>query len=132
VAIGLNDLLKAEVKDYKYLDSDRFKTGFIAQDFYEIYPRAVNKPEDEKEDHWSIDYGQITPLIVKAVQELTAEVRSFMSWAKESIVVLFDSVDSNQKRIAELEKKNQKLESELSEIKNMLKQQSIQRAPASE
>jgi hypothetical protein len=48
--------------------------GIIAQDLYKIYPAAVHVgSEDVKKDPWGIDYGRLTPLIVKSVQELKAE-----------------------------------------------------------
>jgi hypothetical protein len=45
--------------------------GFIAQDLYKAYPEAVVVgDEDVKKKAWSVDYGRITPLLVKAMQEL--------------------------------------------------------------
>ena len=68
---GLSDLMKIEVTDYYFKeDSKRLRTGFIAQQLYEHYPEAVAKGgDDEKTDPWMVDYGQVTPLLVKAVQE---------------------------------------------------------------
>ena len=47
-------------------------TVFIAQELYEIFPNAVTKPAKE-EDMWSVDYGKVTPLLVKGMQDLKAE-----------------------------------------------------------
>lgn len=37
-----------------------------------MFPDAVTVPEDEDE-YWTVGYGRITPLIVKAVQDLKRE-----------------------------------------------------------
>ncbi len=48
--------------------------GFLAQEVYKVYPEVVNKPADESKDLWSIDYSKLTPVLVKAIQELKEEV----------------------------------------------------------
>jgi hypothetical protein len=46
-------------------------TGF-AQRVYDHYPNAVSPGGDDvKTDPWMMDYGKMTPLLVKAVQDLT-------------------------------------------------------------
>jgi hypothetical protein len=71
---SLNDLMKIQVRDYFYkADSSKTPvTGFIAQELYEIFPNAVSKPANE-EEMWSVDYGKVTPLLVKGMQDLKAE-----------------------------------------------------------
>ena len=87
---GLNDLMQIEVKDYVYKeDMDKPQTGFIAQQVYAHYPNAVSLGGDDvKTDPWMMDYGKLTPLLVKAVQDLTK------------------LVEEQQKRIEELEAAN--------------------------
>ncbi len=72
---SLSDFMKLKVQDYTFNteDSGRVYTGFIAQDLYEIYPDAVFAPEDESV-MWGVDYGKVTPLIVKAVQEMNLNI----------------------------------------------------------
>lgn len=72
---GLNDLMKAKVCDYTFKNDslNKIHTGFIAQELYQIYPEAVTKPHNEN-DFWQVDYGKITPLLVKAIQEQQAEI----------------------------------------------------------
>lgn len=86
-AKGLNDLMQIQVKDYVYKeDLEKPQTGFIAQQVYDIYPNAVSVGgNDSKTDPWMMDYGKMTPLLVKAVQDLTK------------------LVEEQQKRIEELE-----------------------------
>jgi len=71
---GIADLMKIPVRDYTYKAdaANTPTTGFIAQELYEIFPNAVTKPANAK-DMWSVDYGKVTPLLVKGMQELKAE-----------------------------------------------------------
>ena len=82
---GLNDLMQIEVKDYVYKeDLDKPQTGFIAQQVFDIYPNAVSVGgDDAKTDPWMMDYGKMTPLLVKAVQDLTKLVEEQQEANKE-------------------------------------------------
>ncbi len=75
-AYGLTDLLDIQVADYVFKSAPQHEqTGFIAQQLYEQYPHAVSKGgDDPNEDPWSVDYGKLTPLLVKAVQEQQAVI----------------------------------------------------------
>lgn len=94
----IDDLMKIKVVDFNFIfdESKTNLTGFIAQDMNEIYPSAVTIPVDEN-DYWSIDYGKVTPLIVKAVQD-------------------------QQEIIESLSQKNQRLETELKSLKEEINQ----------
>ena len=74
---GINDLMKIQVRDYVYKadTSKTMVTGFIAQELYEIFPNAVTKPAKE-DDMWSVDYGKVTPLLVKAIQEQQSAIEA--------------------------------------------------------
>lgn len=48
--------------------------GLIAQEVYKIIPEAVTKPDDEATQLWTMDYEKIIPVLVKAIQELQAQV----------------------------------------------------------
>ena len=67
-AYSLADLMQVQVRDYEFIVDGRTSTGFIAQDLYEVYPYPVSRPDDPN-NQWGVDYGLITPLIVKGVQE---------------------------------------------------------------
>jgi hypothetical protein len=50
--------------------------GVIAQELAEVYPAAVQVGGDDPAVHpWQVDYGKLVPLLVKAVQELRAELQ---------------------------------------------------------
>lgn len=71
---GLADVNKIEVRDYNYIGQDAEQTGFLAQQLYEVFPEAVSVGgEDPKTRPWMVDYGRITPLLVKGMQELSKE-----------------------------------------------------------
>jgi hypothetical protein len=98
---GLFDLMKIKIYDYTF-KSDAGKnvqTGFMAQELYDIFPQAVSKPRNNNEtaekDPWMVDYGRVTPLIIKAVQE-------------------------QQLMIEELKKTNEELKKQMEALKAML------------
>lgn len=94
---GLSDLMQIEVADYNYRTDKAKKrtTGFLAQELYKIFPEAVSVGgENAKTDPWTVDYGKLTPLLVKAVQEqqalinmLKAENDQFKKQVAEIIAV---------------------------------------------
>lgn len=95
---GLDALLKIKPRQFNYIsDASKALThGFIAQELGEVYPDAVSvgapdsqecvcKFDGEEMRHdpecfhsrpWGVDYGRLTPLIVKAIQDLYALVKS--------------------------------------------------------
>lgn len=79
---GLDDLMRIQVKDY-YYKADRKRedlhTGFLAQQLYECYPKAVDVGgEDVTEEPWGVAYGSLTPLLVKAVQDQQEVIESLL------------------------------------------------------
>ena len=71
LSVGLNELLKIQPSEYNWKGSTSLDQGFIAQDLYKIWPKAVHKPHNETDmsDPWAVDYGKLTPLLVKAIQD---------------------------------------------------------------
>ncbi|KAB2938002.1 MAG: tail fiber domain-containing protein [Hyphomicrobium sp.] len=77
--LGLDPLMQLPVREFSFINdpSHATTTGFIAQELRNIFPWAVTTNGDDGETPlgasstpWSVDYGRITPLIVKAVQDL--------------------------------------------------------------
>ncbi len=103
---GLQDLMKIEVKDYVYKeDQDQPQTGFIAQQVYEHYPTAVSPGTDVKTNPWMMDYGKMTPLLVKAVQDLTKVVEEKNAENK----ALQEQVSELMQRMEQLEQQHKAL-----------------------
>ena len=81
-ALGLEDILRITVKDYSYSsDPTGTKlTGFVAQQLEQIFPGAVTVGTNELDSNgalaspWQVDYGKVTPLLVRGIQELSVKV----------------------------------------------------------
>jgi len=88
---ALSKLQKVKVVDFNWNDpSDKAInnknargkwTGCIAQEIVDIFPHAVNAPRPEgkkidynSEDLWTIQYEHLVPVLIKAIQELSAKV----------------------------------------------------------
>jgi len=98
---GLAELLNIQVSDYNYKKSmHHLTTGFIAQQLYEYYPEAVSVGgENPAVDPWMVDYGRVTPLIVKSVQEQ----QEIIDAQRNLINQLLQRVDSLTERVETLE-----------------------------
>jgi hypothetical protein len=103
---GLKELMQIKVRDFTYkADINKLvNTGFIAQELYEVFPDAVTKPENES-GLWQVDYGRITPLVIKAVQDQQEEISALKT---ENAILL--------EKVKELET----LKTELEAIKRLL------------
>ncbi len=78
---GLETLLKIPVDDFNFLSNPGKRVqGFIAQDLYKYYPDAVQATDDgvspltATSSAWMIDYGRVTPLLAKAIQDLNLKL----------------------------------------------------------
>lgn len=72
-ALGLEMLRQIQVRDFNFIaDPEKQpRQGFIAQELYNIYPEAVHVGGDDLVTNpWSVEYGRLTPLLVKSIQEL--------------------------------------------------------------
>jgi hypothetical protein len=69
--------------------------GFKAQELYDVLPQAVGVGGDDPEiDPWSVDYGQVTGVLTKAIQELSAENDSLKE-ELNSIKAMLQSISNN-------------------------------------
>ena len=70
--------MKIRVADYYYKadkNHEALQTGFLAQQLHSIYPNAVSVGgEDETNNPWGVDYGKLTPLLVKAIQDQQEQI----------------------------------------------------------
>jgi hypothetical protein len=74
---SLDQLLKIQVRDF-FFKSDpgkKLQDGFIAQELYDVYPEAVSKPASE-DGTWGVDYGRLSPIIVKSIQDQQKEIEA--------------------------------------------------------
>jgi hypothetical protein len=74
-SIGLEELLQLKVRDYNYKSDDRKEHGLIAQEVHKIYPLAVHQGgKDPNKQPWMIDYGRLTPLLIRSIQQQQEEI----------------------------------------------------------
>ena len=72
-ARGLEVINKLNPISYTWKLDGSADEGFIAQEVEKLIPNVVHQNADD--DMYSMDYGRITPLLVKAIQELTTKVK---------------------------------------------------------
>ncbi len=70
---GLEKVSAIKVYDFKFKDMDLRTDGVIAHELQEILPYAVTGEKDGKKFQ-GVDYSKIVPVLVKAIQELSAKV----------------------------------------------------------
>jgi hypothetical protein len=70
---GLDRVCKLKPVKFDWKLNNETTEGFIAHEVQDIFPEAVSGEKDGQEMQ-GMDYGRITPLLVKAIQELKAEV----------------------------------------------------------
>jgi hypothetical protein len=65
---GLDALMQIKVSDYRMGETGQ--QGLLAQQVAEHYPEAVVEGGDDPQlEPWMIDYGRLTPLLIKAIQD---------------------------------------------------------------
>jgi uncharacterized protein (DUF2252 family) len=75
---ALNIAQQIKVRSYNWKeDGRRVDYGFVAQELNPFFPDAVCQGDDSEEivdpkQTWQVDYGKITPLLLKAIQEQQA------------------------------------------------------------
>jgi hypothetical protein len=71
-ALDSVNAIKVRSFDWK-ADGSHVDYGYIAQELLEVVPEAVSAPADP-EEMMGVDFGKLTPRLVKAVQELSSQV----------------------------------------------------------
>jgi Chaperone of endosialidase len=84
--LGLAQLMQLPVRSFDFISDPTHATttGFIAQELFNVFPWAVTTNGDNgavplgaSSTPWGVDYGRITPLIVKAVQDIATISSTF-------------------------------------------------------
>ena len=70
---GLDMVSKIPVYDYKWKSAESRTYGVMAHELQEVLPQAV-VGEKDAEEMQGVDYSKIVPVLVKAIQELKAEI----------------------------------------------------------
>ena len=80
----LETVLKTKVREYDWKNDGVHNVGFIAQELNEVIPDVVQQGGDDVNvDPWQIDYGKLTPYLVKAIQEQQALIEALQKEVEE-------------------------------------------------
>lgn len=75
----LQDLLKVNIVNFKFIndEAETKQIGVIAQELEEIFPSLVEESlnRETNESRKSVKYSVFVPILIKAIQELTARVQ---------------------------------------------------------
>ena len=70
---ALSSINAIKVRSFDWISSKEHQEyGYIAQELLEVAPEAVHVPTDP-EEMMGVDFGKLTPRLVKAIQELSAQ-----------------------------------------------------------
>jgi hypothetical protein len=142
-AKGLNELMRIQVNDYNFKSKPGTnETGFIAQQLYTVLPDAVSPGgANPAVEPWTVDYGRVTPLLAKAIQDQQVEIEALKAQnknqdaalktenakleaaaAKETALEREDAelkagITEQNRRIAALDVANASLRTELTQLK---------------
>jgi len=114
-AKGLSEVMKMQVSDYNYKATpNRPETGFIAQQLNTVFPDAVTPGgEDPAKDPWTVDYGRLTPVLAKAIQEQQAEIEALkaanaeLKATNEKLASVVSEVEALKQAVATLRSKGE-------------------------
>jgi len=72
------DIIKSiRVREFDWTRNDHHELGLIAQELVEIVPNVVTVGgEDETKNPYGVDYGKLTPYLIKALQEQQALIEA--------------------------------------------------------
>jgi hypothetical protein len=78
---GLDIVSKLKMYDFKWKEADWRMYGGLAHEIAEVVPYAVNGEKDAVDEEGNVksqgvDYSTLVPLLIKAIQELTAKVEA--------------------------------------------------------
>ena len=104
-AMGLDDVMKIQVSDYNYKSNPgQDETGFIAQQLNTVLPGVVTPGgADPTEKPWTVDYGRVTPVLAKAIQEQQAEIEALKA-ENRRLKERMDSVEAMAARLESMER----------------------------
>ena len=111
-ARGLNDVMRIQVSDFNFKSTPgRIETGFIAQQLYTVAPEVVSQGgTNPATDPWMVDYGRVTPLLTRAIQEQQSEIESLKEQAKNQDAAFKNENAALKAENAKLEAENAKLQ----------------------
>lgn len=78
IEYGLAHVLQMQPRKYNVIGSDKKEVGFIAQEVLPLVPELVDLSVNSvtEEERFTLSYGQMTAVLVKAIQDLNAKVEA--------------------------------------------------------
>ena len=70
---GIDLIQRMKVYDYKWINYESRSYGVLAHELQEVLPGAVTGEKDDEEMQ-GVDYSKVVPVLIKAIQELKAEI----------------------------------------------------------
>ena len=81
----LDDLMKVKIKNYNLIGTDLKQIGVVAQELEDVFPNLIDEHQDKGKDEngkqidletttKSVKYSVFVPILIKAIQELKAEI----------------------------------------------------------
>ena len=70
---GIDLIQRMKVYDYKWINYESRSYGVLAHELQEVLPGAVSGEKDDEEMQ-GVDYSKVVPVLIKAIQELKAEI----------------------------------------------------------
>jgi hypothetical protein len=96
-------LNQVKVHQYDWKETGNTNIGFIAQELYDVIPRAVAVGEDNEDGSikraWGVDNGTLVPYLVKAIQEQQAIIEEL----KATSISQQTKIDALEARLTTLE-----------------------------
>lgn len=79
IPYGLAEVMQLQPRTYNVIGSARQEIGFVAQEVEPLLPELVESTKNSVtgEDRMTLSYGQLSAVLVKAIQELKAEFDAY-------------------------------------------------------
>jgi hypothetical protein len=75
----LNVIKNIKVREFDWKSNNNHDVGMIAQELNTVIPNVVIEGSDEHEMNWGVDYGKLTPYLIKAIQEQQTVIEDLKS-----------------------------------------------------
>jgi hypothetical protein len=72
----LDDILKLKVRNFNFINAEEKQIGFVAQELEEVFPSLIEEARNPNTDETfkTIKTSVLVPILVKAIQELQAQI----------------------------------------------------------
>jgi hypothetical protein len=76
LSYGLDEVMRLQPRAYNVIGSEKQEIGFVAQEVEPLIPELVESTKNSvtEEDRLTLSYGQLSAVLVKAIQELKADL----------------------------------------------------------